>query len=355
MKPDFHFTDKDWNRIERDWTRFWAHDLGRPLIWIECMDPDVPPADGYKRYFPMYPPDMDPEAVIDIETREMNRIRFLGDAFPKRFLNFGPGSAACYFGSELKTGEDTVWFERLGKNLDKITIKTDRQSFWYRRVHAVLDCALETWQGRAQVSHSDIGGNLDLLASLRGTNDLLMDLYDNPERIEALHRDITREWISIFDEETEKIKRVCRGLSPWAPIFSRETTYMLQCDFAFMISPDMFERFVLPELKACVDHIRDPFFHLDGKGQLPHLDMLLAIPGLKGVQWIPGAGQPEPQEWTDVLTRIRKAGKLCQLYLTPEGARRLKKSMPLNGFAIQIVVGDMRVSEAEALFREMTA
>ncbi len=40
--------------------------------------------------------------------------------------------------------------------------------------------------------------------------------------------------------------------------------------------------------------------------------------------------------------------------LTPEGAHKLKKTMPLDGFAIQIVVGDMGIEEAGALYREMT-
>ena len=54
----------------------------------------------------------------------------------------------------------------------------------------------------------------------------------------------------------------------------------------------MFERFLLPDLTACCEVIDDPFYHLDGKGALPHLDMLLSLEKLKGVQWVPGDGQP---------------------------------------------------------------
>ena len=58
--------------------------------------------------------------------------------------------------------------------------------------------------------------------------------------------------------------------------------------------PEMFERFVLPDLAACCDRLDHAFYHLDGKGELPHLDLLLSIDGLRGIQWIPGAGQPPP-------------------------------------------------------------
>ncbi len=46
---------------------------------------------------------------------------------------------------------------------------------------------------------------------------------------------------------------------------------MLQCDFAYMISPQMFERFVLPDLTACCEALEHGFYHLDGKGQIRHL------------------------------------------------------------------------------------
>ena len=65
---------------------------------------------------------------------------------------------------------------------------------------------------------------------------------------------------------------------------------MLQSDFAFMISPPIFERFVLPDLEITCNH-------LDGENQILHLDMLLAIENLSSIQWIPGNGAPPPEEW----------------------------------------------------------
>jgi hypothetical protein len=90
---------------------------------------------------------------------------------------------------------------------------------------------------------------------------------------------------------------------------------MLQCDMCFMIGPDMFDRFVRPELVATCEMLTNPFYHLDGKGQLAHLDSLLAIPQLKGVQWVPGAGQPGVTHWPEIYRRIREAGKLIQFFV----------------------------------------
>ena len=122
------------------------------------------------------------------------------------------------------------------------------------------------------------------------------------------------------------IGKTQRGTTNWAAIWSPERTYMHQCDFSYMISPRMFERFVLPDLAACFDSVNHNFYHLDGKGQIPQLDVLLSMENLAGIQWIPGTGQPEAYQWLPLLKRIRDAGKLCQVFVNAEGLKPLLKS-----------------------------
>ncbi len=103
-----------------------------------------------------------------------------------------------------------------------------------------------------------------------------------------------------------------------------------------MISPQMFKRFVLPDLMVCCDELDFAFYHLDGKGQIPHLDILLSIENLRGIQWIPGDGQPPPENWLPLLKRIRDAGKLCQLFVTAAGALEIARQLGGKGFAFYI-------------------
>jgi hypothetical protein len=128
---------------------------------------------------------------------------------------------------------------------------------------------------------------------------------------------------------------------------------MFQSDFAYMISPKMFEKFVLPDLTRLCSAVDHGFYHLDGKGQIPHLNMLLGMERLRGIQWIPGDGQPPPEDWPEVLGRIRSAGKLCQLYVTPDGARKIIREHGGEGFAFAIRARlDRR--EAQELVDELT-
>ena len=81
-----------------------------------------------------------------------------------------------------------------------------------------------------------------------------------------------------------------------------------------MIGNAMFRQFVLPTLERDVQRLTNVIYHLDGIGELNHLDTILQIRGLRAVQWVFGEGQPGTPHWTDVYEKIRRAGK--RLWLT---------------------------------------
>jgi 5-methyltetrahydrofolate--homocysteine methyltransferase len=350
------FSPSDWQRIEETWESFWDSRLARPLVFIERFDPKEPDPEGFHKYFQQYPKELSGDEIIAIDTKRFKKIQYIGDGFPRRFINFGPGSMAIYLGSAPDWDDTTVWFKSLNKPLQDIPIKTDRSTPWYKRVAEIQEAALKAWGKEVAITFSDIGGNLDLLASLRGSENLLLDLYDCPDLVEEKVGQITKAWLEVYGEEACRLSGRARGFMPWAPIFStRRKTYMLQSDFSYMISPEMFERFVLPDLKECCLHLDLPFYHLDGKGQLVHLDQLLSLDRLKGIQWIPGAGQPEASEWPEVLSRIRKAGKYVQVYLSAKGALDLKSKMDLEGFIIELNDTDtLSVDETNEVYQRLT-
>ena len=345
------FTDERWQHVAQEWVKFWNGEQNRPMVNIMgLIDPKLPAVPEYRSFFPQYPLSISAEEIIDIENRQLARMRWVGDAFPSRLMAFGPGSLSLYMGAVPEISDDSVWFHPTAGSLAEIPTRIDTESLWFHRVHAILDRALEAWGDTVQVVHSDVNCGLDILGALRGSEPLLLDFYDDPERIKELTQGITRAWKENYDLETKKIRAHCRGTANWGGMFSRGTTYMLQCDFSYNISPALFEEYVLPDISALCDHLTDPFYHLDGKGALPHLDLLLSISKLKGIQWVPGAGQPDASEWLDVLAKIRQAGKLCQIMTGPEGARKVVRALGGNGFVFNIY-GVPSVGEAETLFQ----
>jgi 5-methyltetrahydrofolate--homocysteine methyltransferase len=328
----FDFTD--WERIRRDWSAWWSGELRRPLVTLVARDPGSFMGDDFLTRFPL---DMPAEKVIDFFDEDLKHIHFYGDSFPKYWVNFAAGIAAAFLGSPIHYENSTTWFHPLPvASIAGIKPAFDPDNVWWKRCQDITQAAIERWCGRVLVSYTDLGGNLDILASLRGTENLLLDTMDMPEEVERLTREITPLWLRYFNQLESMMPPEQVGRAAWAPHWYPSTGYMLQSDFCYMISPEMFERFVLPDLTACCDALDYPFYHMDGKGQLVHLDALLSIQKLRGIQWQPGDGQPPADGWMDVLRRIRAGGKLCQVYVTLDGARNIVRELGGAGFLFDI-------------------
>ena len=317
------FSTERWARIRENSRRWWAGQLKRPLIHQvgHGRDPGRPaPRAHPMRKARFYDFSLSADDIVDGWDYRLSSLKFLGDSFPCVWPDFGPGVLAAYLGArtEVRDKENTVWFG--GEPTPDIA----RLRFAYRpdaplavRLREIYRAALRRWNGLVQLGMTDLGGNLDVLASFRPGEQLLLDLSDSPREVERLTWEAHEAWFRCFEDFDAILRPVNPGHTAWTPIFSGEPYYMLQCDFAYMISPQMFDKFVRPELAASCRRLVNPFYHLDGKGQLPHLDSLLSIPELKGVQWIPGDGQPGITHWPHVYRKIRAAGKLTQIFGGP--------------------------------------
>ncbi len=331
------FDSADWSQLEATWRSWWAGELERPLVTIVTRDPGAfPPAgDDFLSRFDLEQP---AEQVIDYFEQQFESIHYYGDAFPKWWVNFGAGIMAAFLGSGVEYRTGTTWFHPLPvESLAAIQPVYDPQNVWWRRVQEITCAAASRWAGKVVIGYTDLGGNLDILASLRSTEKLLLDCVESPEEVDRLTRAITTLWLRYFDEFEALLPESQAGRTAWAPPWSPTRGYMLQSDFSYMISPQMFERYVMPDLITCCEALDYPFYHMDGKGQLVHLDLLLSIDKLRGIQWQPGDGQPLADKWLDVLRRIRDGGKLCQVFVTLEGALTITRELGGQGFLFDIL------------------
>jgi 5-methyltetrahydrofolate--homocysteine methyltransferase len=369
-----HFTDEDWERIQRDWNTWWAGELERPLVMVDGADAGGQLAfaqDEVKKRLKLarytlwdlireplpaiFPLETLAEEVNEAYTRLLSTMRFFGDSWPRWWPNFGPGIAAAFLGARLNATADTVWFDRPEPvELPSFQPAYDPDNPWWQRVVELTRLAVECWGNQVTIGHTDLGGNLDILASLRTTQNLLLDVHDEPEEVARLAGEVTRLWLRYYDELYAITQKNGRGTTPWAHIWSPGRCYMYQSDFSYMISPEMYERFVMPDLEAVCAANDHNFYHLDGKGQICHLDLLLSLKRLNGIQWIPGDGAPPPEEWLPLLKRIRDGGKLCQLYVSPEGALRIVRTLGGKGFALYILT-PMPPREAQDFVKKIMA
>jgi 5-methyltetrahydrofolate--homocysteine methyltransferase len=318
------FSPDRWARLHYNAARWWRHELGRPLLHV-CVhgrDPGEPePALAGKGFTSHYPLTVPAQDIVDRWAWDAGRVWHVADSFPTVWPNFGPGTAAAFLGLTLHNTPDTTWFMADHElPLDWLRLEPDWNNVWYRRVAEITRVAIERLGGQVQIGMADIGGNLDIVSSFRPSEQLLYDLVDSPDLVERVTWQAHHCWWAYYDALNRILQPRNPGYTAWAGIFSSDPYYMLQCDFCYMIGPAMFDRFVKPELAATCRRLTNPFYHLDGPGQLPLLDSLLTIPELKGVQWVPGAGNPGITHWPEVYQKIHRAGKLIQIFTSQDAA-----------------------------------
>ncbi|MDD5698354.1 MAG: hypothetical protein PHH77_07030 [Victivallaceae bacterium] len=311
----------DWDRQAEIWEKWWRRELRRPLfqITVPAVDEMKPPV-AVHHFLPMYDFSVPAEDILkEIRKIKESKSGCRDASYPHQWINFGPGVLAALIGGEGRCGEGTVWFEpgRFEKcDISAISVKLDYDSKWFRRLEEFFIAASRQLGGRIQIGQTDIGGTLDVLSSLRPGEQLMFDMYDSPDEVKRLTWEIHEAWFEMFDYFNALRPRSNHGYSAWLGLLSRETHYVVQCDFSYMISPEQFQEFVLPELAASCRRLARPFYHLDGKGQLGHLDHLLSIPELVGIQWGPGAGVPDCSHWPEVYEKITAAGRLAHVGVT---------------------------------------
>jgi len=241
---------------------------------------------------------------------------YFAEGFPSAFVNYGPGCLSAMLGGTYKWAERTVWFENGPVIADWGNPPTPllrRDSAMYGMVEALTERYLAAGESgrRFFTSLPDIGGTYDILASLRGTENLLLDLYGHPEEVKAYVERLQPVWTAYFQRCASRLAARQGGVSAWMPIWSDRPWYPLQCDFAAMISPEMFAEFVLPDLRRQTESMDRSVYHLDGPGQLPHVGHLLTLPRLNAIQWTPGDGHEDLSDprWFGLYEEIQRTGK----------------------------------------------
>ena len=294
---------------------------------------------------------------IDFRLRESlarhDGVRYYMDAFPTQFINYGPGSLAAYIGGNYQYAPNTIWFDRNPIITDwenPPRVAFDEESPLWKKTVEFTDAVLK--DGSMYASITDIGGTVDVVASLRGTQELLFDLYDYPEEVKAMTREVGACWKQAYTKLADRVAQYQDGFTSWMPIWCRQRYSPIQCDFSAMLSPDMFKEFVLPDLIDLTEFLDKSIYHLDGPGEIPHLDHLLSIPRLNAIQWTVGAGKGKLSDecWFERYAKSQAAGKGLVLFVEdPEGAEKLMRHLSPRGVFMSVGRCD------DAAARDLTA
>lgn len=306
----------NWEETRRHHEAWWNHEGLVVGAWLppKCNQRRVFAAQGTEErdYFRYY---TDPPYHAEQEDDRLARSCFDGDILPMAETDIGPGSLALYLGAEAGISRETVWFNPCLERIDQ-PIHFDPDNTWWQITRRTLQACLDKSAGKYLVGCPDLVENLDTLASLRGSEALMIDLIENPGAVLARLEEITWAWFEVY---TGIYDLICLedGSSPFGAfrLWGAGKTAKVQCDASAMLSPRMFRRFVVPFLKEQCAWLDHSMYHLDGHQCLSHLDALLEIDELDAVEWtpdptVPSGGSPE---WFDLYRKILDHGKSVQV------------------------------------------
>ncbi len=253
----------------------------------------------------------DAEYQVDLFLEMIAGRQFHGETFPVFSPNLGPGVYAAFHGSQLIFGEVTSWCEPLIHDWDDLTLlRFDPQNEYFRKIEELTCIALEKCPGRFMVGYTDLHGSLDCAADWLNRQELCMEMVMNPEKIHQMVQIADRNFLYTFDYFDALLKKHGQISVTWLGVPSFGKMHIPSCDFATMISQEMFNDFYLPSLQREVKAMTHNVFHLDGKGVAQHLDSILSIPEINAIQWVQGVGEDEPiMQWLPLIRKIQAAGK----------------------------------------------
>ena len=308
-----HFEKEQYAALRQTYRKWWAGELDRPIVPIITIGHG---AEATQNQLPLsfttaWNTDIQPREFIDAFDKMSDTHRWHGEAFPMFYTQrFGAGVLAAFLGCTPYATPQTVWFQppRADIPIEELHFEFDENNVYYRRVLNLYEAAMEKWHGSVVVGMTDLGGIMDVLQSFRGAENLLMDLYDAPDEVLRCVKELQEMWFLYYDKFNAVMEGEAQGYSHWYGIYHERPGYILQSDFSFMIGPDMFKTFVAPELSSSADRVFNAVYHLDGEGELVHLDTILAMDGIKGIQWVPSPGNANKNH-EELLCRILDAGK----------------------------------------------
>ncbi len=305
----------NWDDTKSKWDGYWKkNNQGRPLMCIVARKDNC---NAVEMVSPKSKNDLFDGVSIDKNMRAFCETHnFLAESFPNVSVDLGPGSMAAYLGCDIEVSGGSVWFEEMvGDWNDYKSLEFDPQNPLYQKHLATYRQVVELSRGDYYVGLPDIMDNIDVLASLRGAQETIFDIMDEPEQMHSRIDEVQKIYYRYFDsfyelskQNEEDIDSSCYTVFQ---IWGRGKTIKIQCDFSAMMSPNQFEEFIVPALRRVAKGADNVLYHLDGPDAIKHMDALMKIDEIDALQWTSGDYNPDGtfEQWYEIYDKAVAAGK----------------------------------------------
>ena len=336
----------DWSTAQKRWDAYWERAaVDRPCMVIYAPRPDGEKIDRLSgsledRW-------MSSESVLADSLAYLESTYFGGEAVPHSPHFMAGTTTGC--GDNLHFHEGGISIRPSMESMDQpLDWHPGTVDPWRAKVDAICNRLLDGAPGRYIVSRPGQYPHVDLLNMIRGNTEMLMDIVLDPESTISRLREMREpayENLQHFQDLLDS-RQGDVGTVAWTGIWCRERMFVSQADVAAMISPEVFEQIVLPELDWWSERYDTFLFHTCGYKQ--HLELCLSRPYMKAIQYSPSVKEePNGPAHIEFYRRIQEAGRRLDLQCPVENVEYLVRHLNPEGLSIGTRV--QSVDEAEEL------
>ncbi len=328
----------DWETAQKRLVYWWANELyDRALVCVTASRQDVHHAEWPG--CPVLPVTQwtNSDYMVWRMEESIRTTYYGGEALPLFYHGWSVGHALV-MGCEPQFTPDTVWTDPLPVADDGYPpIQFLRDGSWWRWMLDSTRQAAQASHGRYYVMPTWGNHAGDNLALLRGTGKLMVDIRDNPTWVRQAVQQVSNILLEIYTTLWQLVDEKVTGLTGsvnYCGLWSPGKTMGFDCDIACCISPRQFEDLFLSSLIETMRTVDHCIYHLDGTVALQHLDLLLSVPEINAIQWVPGAGREAVLQWIPLIQRVQKAGKSILVQAEPGEIPALLEAVPARGLCI---------------------
>jgi hypothetical protein len=328
----------DWEDVKLRYQNWWAGEaFDRCLLWV------VAPKDGLAHTAPPLPPQepvqrwTDLDYIAELNRYEMERTFYGAEAFPVWTGGYpGHTSIPAYLGCPTTLDDATGWWHPILREEDFEVrgLRIETEGRWWKFNLDLLRRAVRECPGRAIPSIGAFGGSGDTLAALRGSDQLLYDVVERPDRVRDAELHLMEMWIEVYQTFYDILQEIAQGSTCWFPLWSPGKFYAAQCDFSCMISTKMFEELFIPAVEMQTKFLDHCIFHVDGVDAFRHVPMLCELPWLLAIQVSPEAGKPDALHYMDTLKCVQAHRKNLWIHLAPSRIEEALANLSARGLCI---------------------
>jgi hypothetical protein len=321
----------------------------RPMVGL-LWEPDIPPLPAMLEQVgigrEITPDDVQPEMFLPhIECWYQQESRLFSDVIQPYTPAFGMPWVEAIAGCRVVGHPGSLWAEPALESYEgRPSIHFDPDNPWLRKLVAFTQVLVEFSDGRFPIALPQMRGPLDTLAALRTANRMCLDLMDVPDEVHQILDELTDLWISVADAVLEVIPPFYGGYSTRMKMWAPGKAITPQNDISTLISPRMYERFVLPRDRRIFEHFPYHSFHMHST-EHRHIDALLTVEDLTALQLTleQDVGGPPLDTMLAAVRRVLAEKPLLLVPLDIQTAEICLETLPPEGLCVMLGLSDPEI------------